>query len=119
MTAGPWKPISLETYQARISDVDIRARVSEDLSASLDVSFTLSRDDHSIASVNVRGPDGSLVTGQSSIQIQQSEAKARFKFSAGTYELWYPVGYGKQPLYTVEIEVKDEVRLLALVYTGH
>lgn len=108
MTAGPWKPISLETYQARISDVDIRARVSEDLSASLDVSFTLSRDDHSIASVNVRGPDGSLVTGQSSIQIQQSEAKARFKFSAGTYELWYPVGYGKQPLYTVEIEVKDE-----------
>jgi len=108
MTAGPWKPITLETYQARISDVDIRAKVSEDLSANLEVNFTLSRDDHSIASVNLKGPDGSSVAGQNSIRIQQSEAKAQFKLSAGTYELWYPVGYGKQPQYTVEIEVTDE-----------
>ncbi|PCH41492.1 glycoside hydrolase family 2 protein [Wolfiporia cocos MD-104 SS10] len=108
MTVGPWKPIKLETYQARITDVDVRARVSEDLSAVLDVTFSLSRDNHSIASVNLRGPDNSLVSGQNSIKIFHSEAKARFKMSAGTYDLWYPVGYGKQPLYTVEIKVADE-----------
>ncbi|CCM04064.1 uncharacterized protein FIBRA_06223 [Fibroporia radiculosa] len=108
MTVGPWKPIVLEAYQARITDIDIRANVSEDLSANLDVNFVLSRDNHSIASVNLKGPDGALVTGQNSIKISDSEAKARFKLSAGTYELWYPVGYGKQPQYTVEIEVADE-----------
>ncbi|KAH9938328.1 glycoside hydrolase family 2 protein [Fomitopsis serialis] len=98
MTAGPWKPIKLETYTARISDVDIRARVAEDLSATLE----------SIASVSLKAADGSLVSGQNSVRIAQSGAKATFKMSAGTYELWYPVGYGKQPLYTVEITVADQ-----------
>jgi len=108
MTVGPWKSIRLETYQARITDVDIRAKVSEDLSANLEVNFALSRDNHSIASVNLQGPDGSMVAGQNSIRIFKSEAKAHFKLSAGTYDLWYPVGYGKQPQYTVEIKVTDE-----------
>lgn len=109
MTAGPWKPISLETYEARITDIDIRSKVSEDLSANLDVNFTLSRDDRSIASVTLKGPDGSMVIGQSSIKISNSNARAQFKLSPGAYELWYPVGYGKQPVYTVEIEVADQV----------
>ncbi|KAI0952282.1 hypothetical protein AcV7_008145 [Taiwanofungus camphoratus] len=108
MTAGPWKPISLETYEARITDIDIRSKVSEDLSANLDVNFTLSRDDRSIASVTLKGPDGSMVIGQSSIKISNSNARAQFKLSPGAYELWYPVGYGKQPVYTVEIEVADQ-----------
>ncbi|KZT72528.1 glycoside hydrolase family 2 protein [Daedalea quercina L-15889] len=108
MTAGPWKPIKLETYTARISDVDVRARVAEDLSATLDVSFTLTREDHSIASVSLRAADGSLVAGQNNVRIAQSGAQATFKMSAGTYELWYPVRYGRQPLYTVEITVADQ-----------
>ena len=112
MTVGPWKPIKLETYTVRIADVDVRARVAEDLSATLDVSFTLTREDHSIASVSLKSADGSLVAGQNSVRIAQSGAKATFKLSAGSYDLWYPVGYGKQPLYTVEIAVADQVRFL-------
>ncbi|KAH9948346.1 glycoside hydrolase family 2 protein [Amylocystis lapponica] len=108
MTAGPWKPISLETYTARITDVDVRTRVAEDLSANLDVSFSLSSEDHSIASVSLKGPDGTPVASQTSIKISHSTARAQFKLSAGTFELWYPVGYGKQPLYTIEVEVADE-----------
>ena len=111
MTAGPWKPIKLETYTARIADVDVRARVAEDLSATLDVNFTLTREDHSIASISLKSAEGSLVAGQNSVRIAQSGAKATFKLSAGTYDLWYPVGYGKQPLYTVEITVADQVRV--------
>ena len=111
MTAGPWKPIKLETYAARITDVDIRSRVAEDLSATLEVNFSLSRQNHSIASVSLKGPDGSSVASQKNIKISDSAARAQFKLSAGTFDLWFPVGYGKQPLYTVEVEVADEVRL--------
>ncbi|KZT13063.1 glycoside hydrolase family 2 protein [Laetiporus sulphureus 93-53] len=108
MTVGPWKPIALSAYVSRITDVDIRARVSADLSATLDVRFALSRDDHNIASVNLRAPDGALVTSQSSVRVHKSEAHAHFKLTKGTYELWYPVGYGRQAMYTVEVEVRDQ-----------
>ncbi|KAL6309741.1 glycoside hydrolase family 2 protein [Sparassis latifolia] len=108
MTVGPWKPIKFETYQARITDVDVRTRVAEDLSANVEVNFSLSNADHSIASVSLKGAGDSLVVGQTDVKISHSTAKAQFKLSAGAFELWYPVGYGKQPQYTVEIQVADQ-----------
>ncbi|KAI0723105.1 glycoside hydrolase family 2 protein [Earliella scabrosa] len=108
MTAGPWKPIRLETYTTRISDVDIRPRVDEKLSATIDVAFELSKDDHSIANVSVKDPEGKVIVDQSNLPIKSQRAEAHFKLSPGVFELWYPVGYGKQPLYTVEVEIKDK-----------
>ena len=110
MTAGPWKPIRLETYTTRISDVDIRPRVDEKLSATIDVAFELSKDDHSIANVSVKDPEGKVIVDQSNLPIKSQRAEAHFKLSPGVFELWYPVGYGKQPLYTVEVEIKDKVQ---------
>lgn len=109
MTVGPWKPISLETYVARIVDLDVRGYVSEDLSASLDVTFSLSTQENGTALVNLKSPDGVLVAGQSNIKINTTDAKAQFSLSSGTFDLWYPVRYGKQPLYTVEVQVADSV----------
>lgn len=109
MTVGPWKPISLETYVARIVDLDVRNYVSEDLSASLDVTFSLSTQENGTALVNLKSPDGVLVAGQSNIKINTTDAKAHFSLSSGTFDLWYPVRYGKQPLYTVEVQVADSV----------
>lgn len=110
MTVGPWKPIALETYHSRIADVDIRSRVHEDLTVNLDVNFEVSNPDDSIATVSLKGPDGNLVIGQSDMKIGDTQAQAHFKLSSGAYEPWYPVGYGKQPLYTVEITLADAVR---------
>lgn len=109
MTVGPWKPISLETYVARIVDLDVRGYVSEDLSASLDVTFSLSTQENGTALVNLKSPDGVLVAGQSNIKINTTDTKAQFSLSPGTFDLWYPVRYGKQPLYTVEVQVADSV----------
>ncbi|KAH8106015.1 glycoside hydrolase family 2 protein [Cristinia sonorae] len=108
MTVGPWKPIYLETYQVRISDLDIRTKVSETLDAVVDVHISLSAAQPAVASVNINGPDGVLFVGQHSIRISESPIVANFALSAGTFELWYPVGYGKQPLYTAEIIIADE-----------
>lgn len=109
MTVGPWKPISLETYQLRISDVDIRSTVSPSLDAKVDVTVSLSAAGPAVASVQIKGPDGALLLGQDLIKITEPPVKAQFALSAGTFELWYPVGYGKQPIYTVEITIADEV----------
>ena len=109
MTVGPWKPIRLETYTTRIVDVDIRPRVNEKLGATVDITFELSRDDHSIANVAINDPEGKLVVGQSVLAIKGARAEAHFKLSAGAFDLWYPVGYGKQPIYTVEIQITNQV----------
>ncbi len=116
MTVGPWKPIRLETYATRIVDLDVRPRVDEKLCAAVDIAFELSKSDHSIATVSVIDPDGKLVIGQSDLAIQSERAEAHFKLSAGAFDLWFPVGYGKQPIYTVEIKIADKVR--AVEQTG-
>lgn len=109
MTVGPWKPIYLETYQLRISDVDIRTKVSEKLDAKVDVHITLSAARPAVASVKIKAPDGTLVIGQESMKITDPHVVAQFTLSAGAFELWYPVGYGKQPIYTAEIIIATEV----------
>lgn len=109
MTVGPWKPIRLETYVTRITDIDIRPKVNEKLGAAVDVTFELSREDHSVASVSVKDPEGKVVIGQSNIPIRSHKAEAHFKLSPGVIELWYPVGYGKQPIYSVQLQITDKV----------
>ena len=112
MTVGPWKPIRLETYTTRIADLDVRPRVDEKLCADVDIAFELSNSSRSIATVSVNGPDGKLVIGQTDLAIQSERAEAHFKLSAGAFDLWFPVGYGKQPIYTVEIKITDKVRVI-------
>ena len=109
MTVGPWKPISLETYQLRISEVDIRTSVSEKLDAKVDVHVFLSAARPAVASVQLRGPDGAVLIGQSAMKTTETPFEAHFALSAGTFELWYPVGYGKQPIYTVDITIADNM----------
>ncbi|KAI0082455.1 glycoside hydrolase family 2 protein [Panus rudis PR-1116 ss-1] len=108
MTTGPWKPIYLETYKTRISDVDIRIDVLEDLSAKVKATYTLTSDEPVIGSVKLKKPDGQPLTiGQLNMNLSQTGV-AKFTLSASAIELWYPVGYGKQPLYTVDIQVTDK-----------
>jgi beta-mannosidase len=119
MTIGPWRPISLHTYEARLVDVRVSARVHTQLSADLDVSFSLSKESAYLADVVLNGPSGSAVVGQSGIKVERSKAHASFCFAKGEVELWYPVGYGSQPIYEVQVIVMDQVsRGSSLLYTS-
>jgi len=111
MTTGPWKPIHLETYHTRISEWDIRSKVSEQLDVTVNISFRLCSGsaENTVASIDVKGPDGSIIVGQSKNISPGSDGQAQFALSKDSVELWYPVGYGEQPLYTVEIQVIDDV----------
>jgi len=110
MTVGPWQPISLHTYEIRISEVYIKSTVSEDLAVNVDVDFSLSEAYPVIASVILKNPDGAAVVGYDNITTAEGRAVVNFKFAKGEIDLWYPVGYGNQPIYTVEIDIDYGVR---------
>lgn len=99
MTCGPWKPIRLETYNGRLADLWTDVKVEEDLrtvsitaNAQIEgshggkVSFTLSLDGRGIS--------------ESVVEVGKDHfIKAEFKLDNPA--LWYPHGYGAQPLYEV------------------
>ncbi|KAF8639454.1 hypothetical protein AX16_010309 [Volvariella volvacea WC 439] len=108
MTIGPWKPISLHTYSNRITELDVRSEVSEHfdvkLLAHIEVSDT---SENSAVDLILRRPDGGVeVTGTA--YVANGKAELSFSFAPGQLDLWYPTGYGGQPLYTVEIGLSKE-----------
>ena len=98
MTCGPWRPIRLETYTAKIEDVWHYSK----LSASLDtaqgtlfarvdgparhVQFTLKLANHVILDTPVAVNKDSVAT---------------LEFTLKGPELWNPRGYGEQTLYEI------------------
>lgn len=110
MTVGPWKPIKLETYHNRITDLDVRSEVSEALDVKLSASFAFSEKTPGYASFVLKKPDGSVEASADKIPVNGAGiAKVNFEWQPGEIQLWYPVGYGSQPLYTVEVLVTDKV----------
>lgn len=110
MTVGPWKPVALEAYNNKIVELDIRADISESLGVNLSVDITFSEKKLGFATFILKGLDGAIETSSTSIPTDPGHAKASFSFQPGELKLWYPVGYGEQPLYTALVELADEVR---------
>jgi beta-mannosidase len=109
MTVGPWRPINLHIYDTKILDIDVRSMVSESLDVNITVDFTLSALTPGAASITLRDRNGVYVAEGSNIKADSGHFRSEFSFSAGSLELWYPVGYGKQPMYTVGVKFNDEV----------
>lgn len=103
MTAGPWRPVHLHTYAARIDDLDVRASVAEDNAAKVTVDLALAGAGATRAEINVTG------LAQSTAKVDAGHASATFELGKDKVELWYPVGYGAQKMYEAVVEVFDEV----------
>ncbi|KAL4267421.1 Beta-mannosidase glycosyl hydrolase [Pleurotus pulmonarius] len=113
MTVGPWKSIRLHTYDVSVQDVDIRSVVSPkldvDLTVTVDVQSDLSLQISNYSmKTTLKNPDGTVRLEGASVRFSDSVAQSEFHFSSSEpLELWYPVGYGKQPIYSVEVEISD------------
>ena len=112
LTAGPWKPVLLHASNLRIADVYSPVWLADDLScARVDVHTVLDGALHAGARLRHRllDPRGALVT--------QHEAPAAHDSSASlpvpAPELWWPVGHGAQPLYTLHTELLHGDALVA------
>lgn len=97
MTCGPWRPINLEVFSSRISDlyftssVDVSLKQAEFVAkadiegTASDVQFSITLDEKEVASQVVK--------------TQGSHATHTFKIQDPA--LWFPIRYGEQPLYTI------------------
>jgi len=98
-------------YHAHISNLHASAKVNELLEAELTVRIVLSSPEmSSTAEVLLEDPLGDRVSGQSKVTMSDGAAQVTFHFKKGDIRLWYPIGYGEQPLYNVHVKVFDGVR---------
>jgi beta-mannosidase len=109
---GIWKEIRLEAFSVRLTDVHLRqsidgqvARVRADIlvQAPYDINAKL------MASITVTAPDGSkFQAGETLLYMQEGEPHfANPSVEIPAPQLWWPNGYGAQPLYEVCISLKD------------
>ncbi|KAK1569380.1 family 2 glycosyl hydrolase [Colletotrichum navitas] len=113
LTCGPWRPINLEIYESRISDLYFETTLDDSLKSATVVAhattegkatkvrFDVSLDGKSLASETVEA---------------EADAGTSATFQIQDPALWYPVRYGKQPLYTVTATLlggSDEIDTLS------
>ncbi|KAE9377261.1 glycoside hydrolase family 2 protein [Stipitochalara longipes BDJ] len=100
-TSGPWKPIYLEVFEARISEFLIRQEVSDDLeTAIVKISGSVEGADAGKEVVlEILSPSGENVKKESVKIDENGTFKAELNIQKP--ELWYPFTYGSQPLYTI------------------
>ncbi|KAI0326209.1 glycoside hydrolase [Cubamyces sp. BRFM 1775] len=119
MTCGPYRPIKLISYNVRIDSIHARALVSPapELVPSLVLDATLSGDlsaVHSVAIVLRHCHDGVLreetvILADTADCSSAEEYHGIINWALGeVVKLWWPVGYGTQRLYDVEVSILDK-----------
>ena len=101
VTSGIWKPVRLEAWdKARIADFHIRQRdVSREV-AHLDAEVEIEAASAGTASVSVQySVDGKPVTHASKVSFHAGRNVIDLPIEIHQPKLWYPAGYGEQPLY--------------------
>ncbi|GAA1511471.1 beta-mannosidase [Agromyces terreus] len=116
VTAGIWQPIAIEAWSGRIEHVRPLVTLSEDhRSAGVAVTVRHDRIDELEAATLVavlRAPDGEVVASASA-DTGPDGADTVVPLQVADPQLWWPAGYGEQPLYelTVELRTRDGVTL--------
>jgi beta-mannosidase len=107
MTVGPWRPIYLRTYNSKITDLRVSTNVDEDLIPHIEVQLAATSANGEFE-VSIMSASGTIIKSGST-NLSNGEGKLIFDSAKGDFDLWWPVGYGKQPLYKVVAQLKDEV----------
>lgn len=112
MTVGPWRPICLRTYQIAINDFRASAAVSPTLDKSLDVELNLTGvTEHVSVLFSLSDTAGHVIRKETQAWKSTLGTSLRLHWHLDSKDvaLWWPVGYGDQPLYTLEVVLLDPV----------
>ncbi len=107
-TCGIWKKISLESFnEARITDVLIQQDHLEGaVTLGIDITAEVVRDTTSPLKAEISVIHGDEIVGKHTVDLVAGGAHGELKVPKP--ELWWPAGMGKQPLYTVHVELHGE-----------
>jgi beta-mannosidase len=97
-TCGPWREVRLETYQARIADLRVDYKLEDSLK-SVQGTISARVEGSSAENVTIAVYDGDKLAFKESTHVIDGVAKV--EFHVNNPKLWFPHGYGDQPLYTV------------------
>jgi beta-mannosidase len=107
---GIWKDLRIEAYsEARIQDLKIK-QYHKAGGVSIDVHAELERwSDQPISGLlRLSHPDGSVKEFHGEVD----DTEIDFSIEVIDPQIWWPNGYGEQPLYQVEVEITSSQRLL-------
>ncbi|KAJ3289893.1 hypothetical protein HK104_007145 [Borealophlyctis nickersoniae] len=101
-----WDWVRLEFYDSRIEEAWAQVVVDESLAAmvKIEVSVEGGRTGQTVK-LDLLEPDGASVR---SVDIDVVEGVARCSLSVEKPQLWWPVGYGAHPLYTLKTILVDD-----------
>ena len=105
-TAGIWKPIYLHQWSiARIVQVVPLVTVEQDGTGRVELRVELERTNEERLTVAacIAGPGGTDVT----VEADAEGSSAVLTLQVENPELWWPRGYGEQPLYTASVVVSQ------------
>ena len=104
MSCGPWKPVYLESFVSRIEDLSFVGEVREDLqSAKISATAEVVGEAKGVVFILTTPDRKRMKVARAGV----ADGKAVTTFRVDSPELWWPHGYGKQPLYSLEA-VLDE-----------
>jgi beta-mannosidase len=119
MTAGPWRPIRLETYTYRIEDIRIDADLigpefnTATLTAKVELAASGPKEGLSYKAILKTAKGQKVKEG-----IFELKDTLDWTFDQGEVEAWWPIHYGKQPLYQLEVVLCDKVSHFEYAPTG-
>ena len=108
MTCGPWKPISLELYLSRITDLSFKTDVNASLKSAEIVAEAAVEGE--AAYVRFVVLFNGVVEATETARVVAGYASATFRRDRP--RLWYPTGYGEQPLYVLRATLLSDTAAL-------
>ena len=100
VTAGIWQPLYLEAWNtARIVSVRPLVTMASEKKATVEVHIDLEGETAGLEpNVLLKNPAGEVVA--------EKRGQGRAMLIVSDPELWWPRGYGEQPLYTLQVELR-------------
>jgi beta-mannosidase len=107
---GIWKEIRLEGYSVRFENVHLRQSIGQyGATISADVRAEVTGEADLKVLMKVTGPNGEQFKARESLAsfIEGGDSFTNLSVEIPDPQLWWPNGYGAQPLYEVEVTLKE------------
>jgi beta-mannosidase len=115
VTSGIWRPVHLEAWdKARIADFAIRQRDVSSHVAHLDAEFDIQSSGSPTAALKIEYTHhGKQVVIDQAVALHPGDNAIDIPIEIVQPDLWYPAGYGGQPIYQFTAQIKLDGHVVA------